>query len=125
MHKRDNPLLISAIWVALLPGVAVAGEPEVLAVDLQRTGERSYTFRVQLRHDDEGWKHYADRWEVLTPSGEVVATRVLAHPHVDEQPFTRSLGDVRVPPELGRLVIRAHDSIHGYGSKTMTIELPR
>ena len=125
MHRRDYPLLITAFWVALLPAVTAAGEPEVLAVNAQRAGDRTYTFRVQLRHDDEGWQHYADRWEVLTPSGEVVATRVLLHPHVDEQPFTRSLGDVRVPPESGQLVIRAHDSIHGYGRKTMTIDLPR
>jgi hypothetical protein len=45
-----------------------------------------------VRHEDVGWQHYADRWEVLASGGEVLATRVLAHPHVDEQPFVRNLG---------------------------------
>ena len=32
-----------------------------------------------------------------------------------EQPFTRSLGGVAIPAELGRVTIRAHDSLHGWG----------
>ena len=41
---------------------------------------------VTVRHEDTGWEHYADRWEVLTASGQVPARWGVAHSHVDEQP---------------------------------------
>jgi hypothetical protein len=78
---------------------------------------------VTVKHDDEGWDHYADRWEVLGPDGEVLGTRVLYHPHVGEQPFTRSLGGVEVPEGVEKVVVRARDSVHGYGGKDVLVEL--
>jgi hypothetical protein len=59
------------------------------------------------------------------PDGEVMAVRELAHPHVNEQPFTRSLGAVAIPDDVGSVTIRARDSVHGYGGREITIELPR
>ena len=76
-----------------------------------------------MRHADAGWDHYADKWEVVTPDGKVIETRVLAHPHDNEQPFTRSLGSVRIPGELKTVRIRAHDKVHGYGGQEMEIDL--
>jgi hypothetical protein len=55
-----------------------------------------------LRHGDTGWDDYADGWRIETPAGEVLGTRVLHHPHVEEQPFTRSLGGVEIGPERHR-----------------------
>ncbi len=78
-----------------------------------------------VRHADEGWKHYADRWEVLSPEGELLATRVLRHPHVEEQPFTRALSGVKIPLSVEKVRIRARDSVHGYGGEEVEIELPR
>jgi len=106
-----------------LPGAAMAGEADVVAVDLIETGERVYTFSVTVAHTDEGWDHYADRWEIVAPDGRVLATRVLLHPHVDEQPFIRSLGDVAIPDGIEAVEVRAHDSVHGLGGQTMTVKL--
>jgi len=103
---------------------ALAGEADVVDVAIAATGEREYRFSVTVRHADEGWDHYADRWEVLTPSGEVLGVRELAHPHVTEQPFTRSLSGVRVPPDVGEVTVRARDSVHGYGGRLWTGTLP-
>ena len=69
--------------------------------------------------------HYADRWEVLTTEGVLLGTRVLHHPHVHEQPFTRSLGGVEVPAGTTRILILARDSVHGYGDPPFALELPR
>ncbi len=33
---------------------------------------------------------YVDGWHVETAEGEILGTRILLHPHVGEQPFTRS-----------------------------------
>ena len=87
--------------------------------------ESGCDFHVTVLHADEGWDHYANRWEVLTAGGEVLATRELAHPHENEQPFKRSLRDVRIPDGVDEVVVRANDSVHGYGGKTMTVTLRR
>lgn len=46
--------------------------------------------------------------------GELLYRRVLLHPHVSEQPFTRSGGPVQA--ESGtELIVRGHMSTGGYG----------
>lgn len=97
-------------------GCSQAGEVAIVGVQASRSGE-GYRFDVTLRHADTGWEHYADRWEILTPDGEVLGTRVLYHPHVDEQPFTRSLSGIKIPEGVVKVKIRAHDSVHGYNAK--------
>ncbi len=96
----------------------------MVGVEVSGGRAQGYRFDVTLRHADSGWDHYADAWEVLAPDGGLLAKRVLVHPHVNEQPFTRSLGGVKVPAGIDRVRIRAHDSVHGYGGREMEIALP-
>ena len=103
--------------------VSLAGEADVQAVTFRQSPDGSYRFDVSLQHADTGRDHYADRWEVLTPQGDVIATRTLYHPHVEEQPFTRSLSGVTLPPGVHQVVIRTHDSVHGYGGKERRVDL--
>lgn len=109
--------------LALTATPSIAGEADVLEVRAERKGD-SWRFTVTVAHADAGWDHYADRWEVLAPDGTILGSRVLLHPHETEQPFTRSLGGVTIPAGISRVEIRAHDKIHGYGGKTVTITLP-
>ncbi len=83
------------------------------------------TFIVTVEHADEGWEHYADAFEVLDLDGNVLARRTLWHPHVDEQPFTRALQGVTIPDGIHEVIIRAHDSVHGYGGDELRILLNR
>ncbi len=106
-------------------GQAAAGEADVVAAEAVQEGDGSWRFRVTVAHADEGWDHYADRWEVVAPDGRVLGTRVLLHPHENEQPFTRSLGGVVIPEHIDRVTIRAHDSVHGNGGAELSIPLPR
>ncbi|MCW9013353.1 MAG: hypothetical protein OQL06_06180 [Gammaproteobacteria bacterium] len=103
--------------------VVLAGKPVVENVKAECDPDRVCKFDVTLRHADAGWSHYANGWEILTPSGEIVGRRVLAHPHVNEQPFTRSLRDVSIPASVDRVIIRAHDSTHGYSERKYVIRL--
>lgn len=116
--------VIPMLW-SLLALPALAGEADVVAVDLRSSGGGTYSFNVTVRHADSGWEHYADKWDVLAPDGQVLGTRVLYHPHVDEQPFTRSLSGVAIPQEIDMVTVRAHDLVHGYGGKEMSVEVPR
>ncbi len=103
----------------------MAGEADVIAVEafaLPKAGENVFRFRVTVRHDDEGWEHYADAWEVVGPDGAVLGRRVLLHPHVNEQPFTRT-GDYTIPPDVQEVIVRAHDKVHGLGGEEKTVTL--
>lgn len=103
---------------------ALAGKADVLEADVSCEGG-ACRFSVTVEHADEGWDHYADKWEILDTEGNVLGVRELAHPHVNEQPFTRSLGNVEIPEGIDNVIIRAHDSVHGHGGAELTVELPR
>jgi hypothetical protein len=116
-------LVILALLLAVSPAVALAGEADVVAATAVKGADGSYRFDVTLRHADEGWDHYADAWDVLAPDGTVLGTRVLYHPHVDEQPFTRSLSGVKIPTGVTEVTIRAHDKVHDHGGAELVVDL--
>ena len=106
----------------LLATLARAGEVEIVQVELNQQGG-DWRASVTLRHADTGWDHYADGWRVVSPEGEVLGHRTLHHPHVSEQPFTRSLSGIEIPAELDQVVIEAHDKVHGWSSQRVTVDL--
>ncbi len=114
---------VLAIGLFLIAAPARAGEADIVAAEARRSSDGSWRFDVTVRHADTGWEHYADKWEVLAPDGTLLGERVLLHPHVEEQPFTRSLSGVAIPPGVTRVRIRAHDSVHAYGGRELTLEL--
>ncbi len=118
-------LLCSLTVVLLAAGSAGAGEADVVKVEAFGQRDGTWRFMVSVRHGDTGWDHYADKWDVVGPDGAVLGTRVLLHPHESEQPFTRSLGGVKIPPQITQVALRAHDSQHGYGGAEVTVDLAR
>ncbi len=88
------------------------------------TGNDTWRIEATVRHADEGWDHYANVFEVLEPMGRVLGVRELLHPHVNEQPFRRSLGRVTIPAGTAYIVVRAKDSVHEYGGMEFRIDLP-
>lgn len=99
-----------------------AGKVDVLAVDYNCDKSMVCSFDVTLKHDDTSWKHYANKYDILA-DGKVIATRVLWHPHIDEQPFTRLISNVKIPKGITFIVVRGHDLIHGYGGKELRVDL--
>ena len=117
-------LLGNLAFTLLIFSAAYAGEADIINVNITIAGKNTYNFDVTVRHADDGWKHYADKWDVTAPDGTVLGTRTLYHPHVDEQPFTRSLSGVKIPETIKEVTVRAHDSVHGYGGETLTVDVP-
>lgn len=119
-HKfRLFPTLL--MWI--FPVYLHAGEVDILAADFQNLGSNNWAVNVTLEHADSGWDHYADMWRLVDLEGNVLASRVLLHPHVDEQPFTRGLGSVDVPENTTRIIIQAHDTVHGWSDSQLQIDL--
>ncbi|MDH3579991.1 MAG: hypothetical protein OEM91_05115 [Hyphomicrobiales bacterium] len=127
MKRRAYDLCASVlVGVVMFASPAVmAGEADVVGVKIAKESAGSYRFDVTVRHDDKGWDHFANRWDVVAPDGTVLGTRVLAHPHETEQPFTRSLAGVRIPDGIGMVTLRAHDSVHKYGGAEMRVDVPK
>ncbi|MEM0976632.1 MAG: hypothetical protein AAGJ34_03760 [Pseudomonadota bacterium] len=99
---------------AVLAGPSFAGPPVVeAALATSRTGNQ-VKFDVTLSHGDTGWDHYADGWGVYSPDGTELGYRTLFHPHVNEQPFTRSL-TITLPEGITEVLIRPRDNVHGVG----------
>ena len=110
-------LAMTALVVMTLP--AFGGQAKVESATARQSGG-TWTFEVTIRHADTGWDHYADGWAVLAPDGTQLGYRTLHHPHENEQPFTRSLSGVAVPAGISEVLIRAHDSEHGWSEATYT-----
>lgn len=119
-----------ALLLAALAPIAGAGKADVLDVKVRCSpapGGRPASicqFTVTVRHADAGWDHYANRFEIVGPEETVLATRILRHPHVDEQPFTRSQARVRIMHTTESVVVRAGDLVHGLGGATVTTPVP-
>jgi hypothetical protein len=120
----SRPIITWAIAVSLLmPLSGLAGEAIVVGVEATPEAGGSWRFSVTIRHPDTGWDHYADKWQLLGPDGTVLGERVLLHPHVDEQPFTRSLSGVALPSDVEQVTVRAHDNVDGWGPE-VPVALP-
>lgn len=123
IHILRPALTLAAVLASIT--MAFAGKADVIDATATKTTDGTYAFSVTVKSDDTGWDKYADRWEVVTKDGKVLGTRVLAHPHEDEQPFTREQSGITVPDSVTEVTIRAHDKVEGFGGKELTITLPQ
>lgn len=112
-----------ALVLALVALPALAGPPRVENVQVTRTSA-GWKFDVTISHADDGWDHFADAWRVLDMDGTELGLRELLHPHVEEQPFTRSLSNVKIPDGTDRVQIQTRDSMTGWNPKTTLVRLP-
>jgi hypothetical protein len=103
-------------------GPAMAAPPEIVSATATSEGG-TWRFDVTLRHPDTGWDHYTDAWEVLLPDGTSLGVRILDHPHVEEQPFTRSLSGIAIPAGTDHVLIRARCSVDGWAEARLQVAI--
>ena len=117
-HARHSPAGPILLALLALPGLAPPVRAEIPVIEAIRATPQGaqWRFDVTLKHPDTGWDHYADAWEVLDADGQSLGLRVLVHPHVDEQPFTRSLGGVAFPAGTQAVFVRARCIVDGWGA---------
>ncbi|KPL06797.1 hypothetical protein AMJ86_07240 [bacterium SM23_57] len=109
-----------------------APNADVIFVRAELESGNSWTFHVTVLHPDTGWDDYADGWDVVTPDGTILKvnpddtfTRLLLHPHENEQPFTRSQTGITIPPGVHQATVRAHDIIAGFGGQEIRVDLEK
>ena len=102
---------------------AFADAPVVEDISATKSGD-SWQFSVTIRHGDTGWDDYADGWEVIDADGTQLGERPLAHPHVNEQPFTRSQSGIVIPDEVAEVYVRVRDNVHGWYETRYPFTLP-
>ena len=120
MFSKDKIYLMT---LGLLLSTSVfASNVEIVNVVLTKnTG--TWRADVTLNHADTGWKHYADAWRLVDEKGNEISKRTLYHPHVNEQPFTRSLSSIRIPEENKIIFIEAHDLNRGWSPNKVKVDL--
>jgi hypothetical protein len=112
------------------PAPRSGADADVKFVRAVQSADGTWTFYVTVEHPDTGWDDYADGWDVLTQQGDVIKpdpdspfTRLLLHPHVDEQPFTRSQRGIAIPEGVDKVIVRAHDIVDGFGGQEVLVDL--
>ena len=122
-HLNVRMLLMAAVFCLPAQWPAQVSEADVVAAKFEKAADGTYRFDVTVRHADAGWEHYADKWQVIGADGTVYGERVLAHPHDNEQPFTRSQSGITTPEDVGSVTVRAHDKVHGWGGAELTVDI--
>lgn len=115
--------LVLAIALACASSTASSDPARVEQVTATH-GASGWRFDVTISHPDTGWDHYADGWDVVDAEGNQLGFRELLHPHVEEQPFTRSFSGVVIPESLGEVFIRTRCSVDGWGEALTVVALP-
>lgn len=107
--------------------VASADElfPDVVAADVTRASDGTFSFDVTISSPYDTPDRYADAWRIVGPDGEVLGVRELLHDHAGEQPFTRSLAGVVIPEEVSVVVVEGRDQLNGWGGATVEVSVPQ
>jgi hypothetical protein len=108
----------------LFANSVLASDVEIIKVVLTKdTG--TWRADVTLKHDDTGWKHYADGWRLTDEKGREIVKRTLYHPHVNEQPFTRSTSNFQIPSDKKVIFVEAHDLNRGWSKNKVAIDMSK
>jgi hypothetical protein len=119
----------AALGAAVVSGTAHAQSrdqkhPDIIGAKVVQRGADTFDFDVTVSSPYDTAQRFADAFRVLGADGQVFGERILLHDHADEQPFTRDLYGVRIPPGVRAVKIEGRDQKHGWGGKTFDVILP-
>jgi hypothetical protein len=124
---------MTLMLASILVGVCLAAptwangqkHPDVVGVRVASTAAGVFSFDATISSPYDTPQRYADGFRAMSEDGKTVfGVRPLLHDHASEQPFTRDLYGVQIPPGVRRVVIQGRDRQYGWGGKTQTVDLP-
>ena len=121
--KNNSKAWICVLALLVFPSV-FADEVQIVSADFRQASDGSWSVDVGLLREDSGWDHYADIWRVLDQQGSILGERVLLHPHENEQPFVRGTSGLEIP-EGSTVYVVAHDTVHGWSSRRLAVDLSK
>jgi hypothetical protein len=98
--------------------------PDIVDVAVTDEGD-TFRFDVTVSSPYDTPERYADAWRIVAPDGTGLGVRELTHDHANEQPFTRSLSGVEIPPEVATVTVEGRDLVNGWGGGTQTVTIER
>jgi hypothetical protein len=122
-----------ALWVIIGAALGWSGAahgapdqqfPDVVSVKVRIAAAGTFDFDVTVSSAYDTPRRYADGFRVTTVNGEVLGERKLFHDHQGEQPFTRDLYGVNIPPNIKVVSVQGRDQKFGYGGKSVQVQLP-
>ena len=116
---------IHFLFAALLSATSAVADAPVVVKAVATPAAMGWDFDVSLAHGDTGWDHYADAWQIEDSAGNILGTRTLHHPHVNEQPFTRSLRQVMIPDGTREVFVRVKCSQTHWKKERYSVSLNR
>ncbi|MEO1238282.1 MAG: hypothetical protein AAFW64_01215 [Pseudomonadota bacterium] len=123
--RKGKDMQWAAFMLVALVAKPLAADPAVVERIAATPQGEAWRFDVTLSHGDTGWDDYADGWRVELADGTILATRTLLHPHVNEQPFTRSQSGVEVPDTVTEVFVRASTNVDGWADQTTPFPIER
>ena len=97
--------------------------PDIVEASVTATGTR-HNFVVTMSAPYDSPERFADAWRIIGDDGVVYGVLELLHDHANEQPFTRSLGDIEIPNTVQSVTIEGRDQVYGWGGQTVDVSLP-
>lgn len=112
------PLLVLLLPVAAAQDDLDGREANVLGVDWANTTDGT-TLWVTLYKELDEYDGIGDWWQIEDLDGNVIGSKQVSQ---NETHYT-SNHTITVPPGIRYLVVRAHDSVHGYGGQAVVVDL--
>lgn len=98
--------------------------PDVRTVSVRVSAVDTFDFDVTVSSPYDSAGRYADGFRATSQNGVVWGERKLLHDHASEQPFTRDLYGIKIPPGVKSVLVQARDQKFGYGGKAIEVKLP-
>ena len=130
MNRRTLLAAIAALTLLAAPLAQAAtekkksGPANVVGSAITRNLNGTFDLRVTVRSADKGLEYYCDRIEIVDPEGKVLYTHRVAKPHHNEQPFSETLNNLRLPAELEQVIVRARMRPDNATGRDRTLKLP-
>jgi hypothetical protein len=98
--------------------------PDVLQARLVSVGRHRYDLTVTISSPYDTRFRFADGWRILTSRGDWLGERHFRADHADEQPWTRTLRRIRIPPGVQQVVVEGRDLRYGWGGAAFFLRVP-
>lgn len=87
--------------------------------------DKTWCFEVQIKHNDQGWNHYANGWQVYDLEGDIISGIIIGHPHDKKQPFIRRHCNIKIKPDVPKVVVKTRCNVHGFGGRAIVLDMEK